>query len=62
MDYSAITKIIEPIKGKSMVQFKVGPKLKKVEKGFKSSMYQNLKGIKANKIPVNNNYNLNNFI
>lgn len=60
--YSEITKLIEPIKGKSLVQFKIGPKLKKVEKGLKTSMFQNLKGIKGNKISVNNNYNLNNFI
>ncbi len=60
--YSEITKLIEPIQGKTMVQYKIGTRNKKTEKGVKASMYQNLKGIKNNKIPLNNNFNLNKFI
>ncbi len=60
--YSEITKIINPIKSKSMVQFKLGNKNKKINKGNKSSMYRTVKGIKSNKIPIINNINLNNFL
>jgi len=60
--YSEITKLIQPIQNKSMVQFKIGNRNKKIDKGIKSSMYQNLKGIKANKIPIINNINLKKFI
>ena len=62
MDYSGITKLIEPIKSKSTIQYKIGNRNAKVDKGIKSTMYPQLKGIKNNKIPVNNNYNLNNYI
>ncbi len=62
MDYSQITKLIEPIKSKSQIQNKIGNRNPKIEKGIKSSMFQNLKGIKNNKIYVKNNFDLNNFI
>ena len=62
MDYTEITKLVEPIKSKSQIQFKLGSKIKKVDKALKSTMYRNLKGFKRNKILINNNYDLNNFI
>lgn len=62
MDYSQITKLIEPIKSKSQIQNKIGSRTPKIEKGIKSSMFQYLKGIKNNKISVKNNFDLNNFI